>query len=214
MLFIIAMLSFYAIMKNEYVKYREAIYYMNDIINKILTAGIVASITKAAAVIAATAIVLGVGSKLIDKYFKRSLRRRMNANKIKTIEKIIKNVFSTVVLFVGTAIFLEYVLGVDTSSILTVAGVSGLAVGFASQAIIKDFLSGILLLMEDTITIGDVIETNGYKGVVEDISLRSICIRDEEKDVLHIIPNNMIKNFTNHSRKKGERYCEDKGPSI
>lgn len=170
-----------------------------EIIEFFINTSILTGIMRGIFVITVTAVILTVGSKLIDGYFKSSIARRKNVNKIKTIEKIIKNVFSTVVLFISVAIFLDYVLNVDTSSILTVAGVSGLAVGFASQTIIKDFLSGVLLLMEDTITIGDMVEMNGYKGIVEDISLRSICLRDEN-GVLHVLPNNIIKNFSNYSR--------------
>lgn len=79
------------------------------------------------------------------------------------------------------------------------AGVSGIAVGFASQTLIKDLLSGVMLLMEDNLTIGDEIKIGAYRGIVEDINLRSITLRDPEK-ILHIIPNNTIKDFSNYSR--------------
>lgn len=156
---------------------------------------------KGIAVILITSLIILIGERIILGYFKSNLHRRKNVNKIKTLERILLNIYKTVILFIGVAIFLDSVLAVDTTSILTVAGVSGLAVGFASQTIIKDFLTGIMLLMEDTITIGDIVEMNGFKGEIEDISLRSICLRDD-KDVLHVIPNNIIRNFSNYSRKK------------
>lgn len=171
-----------------------------EIINIIFKNSVFITILKAFLIIGVTAVALVLGCKLIQKYFRSSLHRRKNANKIKTLERIAVNIYKTVVLFVAVAIFLDSILKVDTSSILTVAGVSGLAVGFASQTIIKDFLAGVMLLMEDTIIIGDVVEMNGYKGTVEDISFRSICLRGED-DVLHVIPNNIIRNFSNHSRK-------------
>lgn len=166
--------------------------------------GFFTGLIKGALIILITYLAMVVGNKVIKKYFELNIKKRKNVNKIKTIEKIVKNIFDAIALFIAASIFLESVLGVDTTSILTIAGVSGLAVGFASQTIIKDFLSGILLLMEDTITIGDTVEMNGYKGVVEDISLRSICLRDEN-DVLHVIPNNIIRNFSNYSRKTNKK---------
>lgn len=173
---------------------------VNDLIEITHFYSVMNLIARALIIIAIIAAALLIGSKIISGYFTKSLLKRKNANKIVTVEKIVKNIYNIVILFIGSAIFLENILGVDTSSILTVAGVSGLAVGFASQSIIKDFISGIMLLMEDTIAIGDLIEMNGYKGIVEDISLRSICLRDEN-DILHVIPNNIIKNFSNHSRR-------------
>ncbi len=155
---------------------------------------------KGSTVIIVTLIVLVIGKAAIRKYFNIVAQFRKNINKITTVKKVLLNIYKIIVLFVSITIFLNYVLGVDTSSILTVAGVSGVAVGFASQNIIKDMLSGILLLMEENLTIGDNISVNGYKGVVEDINMRSISIRDEQ-GVLHIIPNNVIRDFSNYSRK-------------
>ncbi|MFZ5986591.1 MAG: mechanosensitive ion channel family protein [Bacillota bacterium] len=174
---------------------------INKYIETLRNYGFIAALFKGGVIILTTYLILAVGKKIIRKYFQINISKRKNVNKIKTIEKIIINIFDAITIFIAAAIFLDDVLGVDTTSILTIAGVSGLAVGFASQTIIKDFLSGILLLMEDTITIGDVVQMNGYKGVVEDISLRSICLRDEN-DVLHVIPNNIIRDFSNFSRKK------------
>jgi len=173
---------------------RNVLFYLVE--NAILMA-----IIRGAIVILITTLVLSVGNAIITKYFKINIKRKKNINKVKTIEKIARNIFKAAIVFIGTAIFLSDVLGVDISSILTIAGVSGIAVGFASQTIIKDFLTGVMLLMEDTITIGDIVEMNGYKGMVEDISLRSICLRDDN-DVLHIIPNNIIRNFSNYSRPR------------
>lgn len=173
---------------------------LNDLITYFQSLGVFSNILKGAVLILVLVSVLSVGKNVIVKYFKSVLYKRKNVNKVKTIEKVVVNIYKLVVIFIGTAIFLDEVLGVDISSILTVAGVSGIAVGFASQTIIKDFLAGIMILLEDTITIGDSVEVNGYHGVVENITLRSISLRDEN-DVLHVIPNNTIRNFTNYSRK-------------
>lgn len=174
---------------------------MDEIYNLIQSNKIVWGCVKGALVIVLTLLALGIGRKMINSYFKLALMRKNNINKIKTIKKVTNNIYKVIILFISTTMFLSNVIGVDTSSIITVAGVSGIAVGFASQNIVKDLIMGIMLLMEDNITIGDIIKTNGYKGVIEDLNLRSISIRDEY-DVLHVIPNNIIKDFSNFSRKK------------
>lgn len=150
-------------------------------------------------IIIATLLVLLIGRGIISGYFNLAAKTRSNVNKITTVKKVVQNIYKITVVFIGVTIFLGEVLGIDTTSIITVAGVSGIAVGFASQTLIKDLLAGVMLLMEDHLTIGDTIKVGVYKGVVEDISLRSITIRDEDK-VLHVIPNNIIKDFSNYSR--------------
>lgn len=150
-------------------------------------------------IITVTLVMLAVGQRLMSGYFDLAAKTRKNVNKINTVRKVVQNIYKMTVMFVGVTIFLSEVLGVDTTSIITVAGVSGIAVGFASQTLIKDLLSGIMLLMEDNLTIGDRIKVGAYTGIVEDINLRSITIRDESS-VLNVIPNNMIKDFSNYSR--------------
>lgn len=150
-------------------------------------------------IIGVTLVVLFIGSMMIRGYFNLACKTRKNINKIVTIKKVILNIYKIVILFIGITIFLDEVLGIDTTSIITVAGVSGIAIGFASQTLIKDLLSGIMLLMEDNLTIGDEIKIGAYRGIVEDINLRSIALRGENR-VLHIIPNNIIKDFSNYSR--------------
>lgn len=160
------------------------------------------------ALILGTVLLLNIGQAMIRKYFDIVAEKRHNMNKIITLKKVSCNIFKVVVSFIAITMFLGSVLGIDTSSIITVAGVSGVAVGFASQNIVKDLIMGIMLLMEDNITIGDTIKTNGYKGIVEDLNLRSISLRDDA-GVLHIIPNNIIKDFSNFSRNEQGKQLED-----
>ncbi len=150
-------------------------------------------------IIITTMLLLFVGRSVINGYFNLASKTRSNVNKIITVKKVVQNIYKITVIFVGVTIFLGEVLEIDTTSIITVAGVSGIALGFASQTLIKDLLAGVMLLMEDNLTIGDIIKVGAYKGTVEDINLRSITIRDDEK-VLHVVPNNIIKDFSNYSR--------------
>ena len=150
-------------------------------------------------IVGATLLCLLIGRGVISGYFTIAAKTRSNVNKITTVKKVVQNIYKITIVFVGVTIFLGEVLEIDTTSIITVAGVSGIAVGFASQTLIQDLLAGVMLLMEDNLTIGDVIKVGAYKGSVEDINLRSITIRDTDQ-VLHVVPNNIIKDFSNYSR--------------
>ncbi|MEW5902997.1 MAG: mechanosensitive ion channel family protein [Pseudomonadota bacterium] len=82
---------------------------------------------------------------------------------------------------------------------LGAAGVVGIAVGFGAQSLIKDYFNGFFMLLENQIRHGDAVEISGKTGVVEDITLRHVALRDIEGNV-HYIPNGLIGIVTNKSR--------------
>jgi small-conductance mechanosensitive channel len=79
-------------------------------------------------------------------------------------------------------------------------GVAGLAVGLGAQALIKDWLGGLLLLLEDQIRIGDLVIINGTSGSVEEINLRTTILRGENGAV-HVIANGLIQTLSNLTRE-------------
>ena len=90
-------------------------------------------------------------------------------------------------------------LDVDITPVLTGAGIIGLAIGFGAQTLVKDIISGLFLIAEDQVRIGDVVEINGIGGTVEEINLRTIVLRDLE-GVVHIISNGEIRTLANKSK--------------
>jgi small conductance mechanosensitive channel len=86
----------------------------------------------------------------------------------------------------------------DITPLLTGAGIAGLALGFGAQSLVKDFLSGFFILIENQFRVGDVIKIGEFSGVVERISLRTVVLRDLEGNV-HVIPNGEVKAVTNMS---------------
>lgn len=90
-------------------------------------------------------------------------------------------------------------LGVEIGPLLAGAGVVGFAIGFGAQAIVKDIISGIFYLMEDAFRLGEYIETDAGKGVVEKISLRSVRLRHHRGPVF-TIPFGSMGPIQNHSR--------------
>ena len=93
-------------------------------------------------------------------------------------------------------------IGVDIAPLLAAAGVVGLAVGFGAQTLVKDIITGVFILIEDTIAIGDVVDLGGHAGVVEGMTIRTIRLRDGAGAV-HTVPfsavtivQNLTKDFS------------------
>lgn len=102
-----------------------------------------------------------------------------------------------VVLFASFAALGE--LGVNLAPLLASAGVVGVAIGFGAQTLVKDYVSGAFLLIEDQLGVGDVVDVGVATGVVEAMSLRRVRIRDEEGTVWHV-PNSEIRRVGNRSQ--------------
>ncbi len=88
--------------------------------------------------------------------------------------------------------------GLNILPLLTGAGIIGVALGFGSQSIIKDFLNGFFILMENSFRVGDLVTLGDHHGQVEKMTLRTTLLRDIE-GVLHIVPNGEIKSIRNHT---------------
>ena len=91
-------------------------------------------------------------------------------------------------------------LGLNLGPLIAGAGVVGIALGFGAQSLVKDFLSGIFMLVEDQFGVGDVIDAGEATGTVESVSLRTTRLRDVEGIVWHI-PNGEIRRVGNKSQE-------------
>jgi moderate conductance mechanosensitive channel len=136
----------------------------------------------------------------------RIFRRYMHAKapsldeqaRIQTLARVFRNSAAIVIVIVaGTLVLGE--LGISIAPILATAGVAGVAIGFGAQSLIKDYFNGVFLLLEDQVRQGDVVEVAGKSGLVEEITLRYVRLRDFEGHV-HYIPNGEIKVVTNRTR--------------
>jgi moderate conductance mechanosensitive channel len=88
----------------------------------------------------------------------------------------------------------------NVQPLLAGLGVAGLAVGLGAQTLIKDWLGGLFLLLEDQLRIGDSVSINGISGAVEEINLRTTVLRSEDGAV-HVIPNGSINRLSNSTRE-------------
>lgn len=89
-------------------------------------------------------------------------------------------------------------LGVNLAPLLASAGVAGIAIGLAAQNIVKDMLTGVLILVEDQFNVGDTVRIAGLAGVVEAMTLRKTTVRDGD-GTLYVIPNSQITTVANMS---------------
>lgn len=90
-------------------------------------------------------------------------------------------------------------LGISVAPLLGAAGVAGLAVGFGAQALVKDYFTGFFLLLENQIRQGDVVQLGDHGGLVEEVTLRYVRLRDYDGHV-HFVPNGTISSVVNMSR--------------
>ncbi len=115
-----------------------------------------------------------------------------------TFASLATNIFSYLMYFIIATIILS-MLGINISSILAIAGVSGVAIGFGAQTLVKDIISGVFLWSEGNVTVGEKITVNNMHGVVEAVTLRTTKIRDFNGN-LYVVPNGDIRTVINTSR--------------
>ena len=131
-----------------------------------------------------------------------------------TLTHVLRDVARVFIVAVGTMMVLSEI-GIDLKPLLAAAGLGGLAIGFGAQSLVKDVISGFFILLEDSIAVGDVVEIAGVSGVVEEVNLRTITLRDVSGSV-HIVPNgivdrvkNMTKGYSYYVFDIGVAYRED-----
>ncbi len=142
---------------------------------------------------------------LFMQYLTARLRARTNdprrAAQIITLGPIFRSAFQIVIIILAAMTLLGQV-GVQIAPILAGAGVVGVAVGFGAQTLVKDFFTGFFLIIEDIVAVGDVVQIQAFSGTVEEMTLRTIRLRDFD-GTLHIFPygeaqiiHNMTKSFS------------------
>ncbi len=118
----------------------------------------------------------------------------------KTLSHIIITT-GNIIIYAIILIMILSVFGVDIRPILAGAGVVGLAIGFGAQSLVKDFVSGLFILVENQYGIGDKIKIGSFEGVVIRITMRSTVLKNKE-GMLYYISNGLIKDVLNMSQQK------------
>ncbi|MGD9537290.1 MAG: mechanosensitive ion channel domain-containing protein [Alphaproteobacteria bacterium] len=160
---------------------------------------------KVAAVVAIIIIALVVWellSTLIDRHLARLEQEGRAADhryRGRTLLPLARNAVRIVVTVIAVLMILDQI-GIDVAPILAGVGVVGLAVGFGAQTLVKDVITGIFIVVEDSLAIGDVVEVAGRSGVVEDMTIRMVRVRDLEGN-LHTVPYSAIDTVTNMTKE-------------
>jgi moderate conductance mechanosensitive channel len=133
----------------------------------------------------------------VDRYG----RARAHSSRTKTVLPLVRNViFVALCVIILIAVLAN--IGINVAPLLAGAGIVGLAVGFGSQQLVQDLITGLFILFEGTIAVGDVIDTGDRAGTVEALTIRTVKIRDVD-GALHSIPFSQIKALKNRSRDYG-----------
>jgi moderate conductance mechanosensitive channel len=123
---------------------------------------------------------------------------RQPGSRAKTLLPLLRRAILVIlVVFGGLVILAE--LGIEIAPLLAGAGVLGLAIGFGSQALVRDVITGLFILIEDTIAVGDYVTVGGHSGVVEDLSIRTIKLRDVSGTV-HTVPFGDVTTVENYTK--------------
>jgi small-conductance mechanosensitive channel len=119
--------------------------------------------------------------------------------RIRTLLPLLRTALLCLIVVVASLMVLSH-LGIDIAPLLAGAGVVGLAIGFGSQALVKDIITGLFILLEDQIAVGDIVDVGkDHKGVVEAITVRTIRMRDLSGTV-HTVPFSEVTSVKNLSK--------------
>lgn len=137
-------------------------------------------------------------TRSLETHLKKRADSLEEKKRVQTLARVFRYITSLVVTVVAMMLALS-ALGFSIAPILATAGVAGIAVGFGAQSLVKDYFTGFVMLLENQIRQGDIIEVGGKAGSVEEVTLRYVRLRDYEGAV-HYVPNSNITLVTNKSR--------------
>ena len=144
---------------------------------------------------------------IITRLVAFSMNKMNRFKKDMTAVYLIRDIINFIIYFIALIIILQF-FGINLTGTLLSLGIVGIAVSFAAKDIISNLFSGIILIIGRSIKVGDTIEIDGEKGVVERISLRTTVIVDD-LGVKNIVPNSTLTNNTYLQYKPPEKYRVD-----
>jgi len=178
---------------------------------------IIGRLISIAAIALVALVIWEVTSSVVDRYLSASDEEGMQkarGQRARTLLPLVRNTLRIVIGVVALLMILTEI-GIDVTPILAGVGVIGLAIGFGAQTLVKDVITGIFILLENSLAVGDVVSIGGSSGVVETITIRSIRLRDIQGNV-HTIPyssattvTNMTKEYSHYLVEIGVAYREN-----
>jgi small conductance mechanosensitive channel len=160
---------------------------------------VITAATDIAVILALAMLTWDLVSALIERQLTQpAITGRAISTRAKTLLPLARNVLRLVLIILVTMVVLAEI-GVNITPLLAGAGFVGLAVGFGAQKLVQDVITGWFILMEDTISVGDVVDVGGHAGLVERINIRTLALRDGQGAV-HVIPFSSVTTVKNQSR--------------
>jgi len=161
---------------------------------------VVGQLLRLLAVIAVALLLAEAVSAVAAHYMRATTAdgRPLYGNRARTLASIVRN-FAVVLIAVVALMTVLAQFGIETGPLLAGAGIVGLALGFGSQKLVQDLITGLFILLGDTIRVGDVVDTGGKAGVVEAMSMRTITLRGYDGNV-HTVPYSSIDTVTNMTK--------------
>ncbi|GAV25158.1 mechanosensitive ion channel protein MscS [Carboxydothermus islandicus] len=153
-------------------------------------------------ILVSSVVLLKLGHSFINRFIvPYGKKLKLKESRVETLRTILKSLWSY---FIYITAFLTIIAQVFENTgfaktLLTGAGILGLAVSFGAQSLVKDVISGFFILMEDQFAVGDYVTIGQTSGIVEELGLRVTKLRDFTGE-LHIIPNGSITMVTNKTR--------------
>ena len=165
--------------------------------------GLISALIAIMATLTVTALVWEAWVGVLDRRINAltTAGKTRHALRLRTLAPILKAAFGSVLMLVAGLICLSEI-GVNAAPLLAGAGVLGIAIGFGSQKLVQDIITGLFLLMEDTMQVGDVVTLAGMSGTVERLSIRTIRLRGGDGSI-NIIPFSAVTTVTNQTRDFG-----------
>jgi small-conductance mechanosensitive channel len=167
-------------------------------------------------IVIAAGVLQGVASRLI-RSFREFLERRRDPSqqsRVQTLGRVFRYIAAVVIWLVAGMLVLGEI-GISVAPVLATAGVAGIAVGFGAQSLIKDYFNGFFLLLEDQLRQGEVVDIGGQAGLVEEVTLRYVRMRNFDGHVI-FVPNggitvvkNLTREFAQAVVRVGIAYRED-----
>lgn len=142
----------------------------------------------------------------ISRNLEKVILKRSNALRDKEAQKRVKTLMSIgrgimrLILWAIFALILLKRIGIEIGPIIASAGIAGVAIGFGAQELIRDFLAGFFVLLDNQIRTDDIVAINGTTGVVEKIELRTIRLRDHS-GVVHIFQHGKVNTLSNMTKE-------------
>ena len=152
-------------------------------------------------------LIIIIAASIITRLIAYLMNRMDRFKKDMTAIYLIRDIINYIIYFIALMVILQF-FGINLTGTLLSLGIVGIAVSFAAKDIISNLFSGIILIIGKSIKVGDTIEINNKKGIVERISLRSTTIIDDA-GVRDIIPNSTLTNYPYLQFKSPERFRVD-----